>query len=240
MYKCLCRRRRRITSTYAIKLNFIDRLQFVFDCLFFLLDVFISLLCINHKSMNVTAGYTSGSSNVCVWVGGMFTQMGKDRFLFSSSLSFTHLRTMGRRRRLLLAWRATLLKYLVLPHRNRVSKCRRMSEEKRIGRHSHDEQLSSSERATADLLCMAMIVVSSERRIYSNFTGELYIHIRSGTRPLTYARRKCRVERTSTGIQFFTLERNEANIWRWRKTAMMMMEYEQVQENEHLSSQLPV
>lgn len=33
----VCRTRRRITSTYAIKLNFIDRLQFVFDCLFFFL-----------------------------------------------------------------------------------------------------------------------------------------------------------------------------------------------------------
>ena len=153
--------------------------------------------------MNVTAGYTSGSSNVCVcvWVGGMFTQMGKDRFLFFSSLtlslflplSFTDLRTMGRRRerRLLLARRATLLKYLVLQYINRVSKSR---EEKRIGRHSHDEQLSTSERATADLLCMAMIVVPHQRRIYSNFTGEPYIHIRSGTRPLTYAREKCRVE----------------------------------------------
>ena len=39
-----------------------------------------------------------------------------------------------------------------------------------------------------------MIVVPHQRRIYSNFTGELYIHIRSGTRPLTYAREKCRVE----------------------------------------------
>ena len=26
---------------------------------------------------------------VCVWVGGMFTQMGKDRFLFFSSLSLS-------------------------------------------------------------------------------------------------------------------------------------------------------
>lgn len=39
-----------------------------------------------------------------------------------------------------------------------------------------------------------MIVVPHQRRIYSNFTGEPYIHIRSGTRPLTYAREKCRVE----------------------------------------------
>ncbi len=32
------------------------------------------------------------------------------------------------------------------------------------------------ECATADLLCIAMIVVLCERRIYSNFTAELYTH----------------------------------------------------------------
>jgi len=127
-----------IITTYAIKLNFIDRLQFVFDVIyahiFFsfpsLSNVFISLLCINHKSMNVT-GYTRSSSKVCVC---MFTQMGKDRFLFLFVYT-----SPNNRRRLLLERRATLLKYLILQYINRVSKKKREREsKKRIGRHSHD------------------------------------------------------------------------------------------------------
>jgi hypothetical protein len=76
-------------------------------------NVFISLLCINHKSMNVT-GYTRSSSKVCVC---MFTQMGKDRFLFLFVYT-----SPNNRRRLLLERRATLLKYLILQYINRVSK----------------------------------------------------------------------------------------------------------------------
>ncbi len=92
-----------IIITYAIKLNFIDRLQFVLDVIytyifFPFLFFFLFRTCLFHcyalttKSMNLS-DYTSSSSNVCVYIY-MFTQMGKDRFLFLLSFSFTHLRTI--------------------------------------------------------------------------------------------------------------------------------------------------
>jgi hypothetical protein len=137
--------RRRITIiiiTHAIKLNFIDRLQFVFWCHFYVHILFFCLFrtCLFHcyalttKALNVS-DYTSSSSNVCVCVC-MFTQMGKDRFLFSSSSSFFFVYTSpNNRRRLLLERRVTLLKYLVLQYINRVLK--RAKERKELG----EEQL---------------------------------------------------------------------------------------------------
>jgi hypothetical protein len=94
----------------------------------------------------------------------------------------------------LLERRATLLKYPVLQYINRFSKKEREREREREreGKKELDDILTTNnyneyECATADLLCLAMIVVLYERHIYSNFTAELYTHIKSGARPLTYA-----------------------------------------------------
>jgi hypothetical protein len=67
------------------------------------------------------------------------------------------------RRRLLLERRVTLLKYLVLQYTNRASK--------------NWDDYREHECATDYLLCITVIVVlCKKKRIYSNFTAELYTH----------------------------------------------------------------
>ncbi len=105
-----------IITTHVIKLNFIDRLQFVFYVIYILLfrTCWFHCYALTTKSMNVT-GYTSSSSNVSVyicshkWAKIVF-------FLFRLHTS------PNNRRRLLLERRVTLLKYLVLQYTNRASK----------------------------------------------------------------------------------------------------------------------
>jgi hypothetical protein len=129
--------------------------------------------------MNVT-GYTRSSSNVCVCVCSH--KWAKIVFFL---LSFFRLHISEQ-------WKKVVARKTSNSSQVSRSSIYKSGLKKRKSKKELDDILTTNnyrehECATADLLCIAMIVVLCERRIYSNFTAELYTHIQSGARPFTYA-----------------------------------------------------